>query len=272
VVAQEAIQYAIGFEGYMDNLRGVSGHVVAGHLSMASLDSDSTTTRFNDQYYPSLLLSSSLSPVKNKVSLKKNMIVTGPNASGKTTLLKTTAINIVLTQQLGCGYYGEGSCLSRPYTHIHSYLNIPDTSERDSLFQAEARRCKEIIDAVNQDPTESHHFSIFDELYSGTNPKEATKAAYAFLKYLSLRPNVDFMLTTHYVGVCKKFKKNSKRVQNYQMWVIQEDVAESSLSKSTSLMKYTYRIKRGISKIEGAGQILEDMNYPTEIMGTFRQN
>ena len=43
----------------------------------------------------------------------------------------------------------------------------------------------------------------------------------------------------------------------------------SSLSKSKSSMKYTYRIKRGISKIEGAGQILEDMNYPTEIMGTF---
>lgn len=290
-VAQEAIRYAIGFEGYVDNLRGVSRHMAAGHLSMATLGhmTDSSTLQFNDQYYPSLLLrdgGGGAAVVKNHVSLKKNIIITGPNASGKTTFLKTTAINIVLTQQLGCGYYGAGSCMPRPYTHIHSYLNIPDTSERDSLFQAEARRCKEIIDAVGQDATESHHFSIFDELYSGTNPKEATKAAYAFLKYLSLRPNVDFILTTHYVAVCKKFKKNSKRVENYKMLVIQhkwgcddEDESKnhaepsvpnrSSLSKSKSSMKYTYRIKRGISKIEGAGQILEDMNYPTEIMGTF---
>lgn len=280
-VAKEAIRYAIGFEGYVDNLRGVSRHVKAGHLSMATLgtsSSASSTLQFNDQYYPSLLSRAdgeNSKIVKNHVSLKKNIIITGPNASGKTTFLKTTAINIILTQQLGCGYYGSGSCLPRPYTHIHSYLNIPDTSERDSLFQAEARRCKEIIDAVGKDATESHHFSIFDELYSGTNPKEATKAAYAFLKYLSLRPNVDFILTTHYVAVCKKFKKNSKRVENYKMLVIKQDNvnhAEPSVpncSKSKSSMKYTYRIKRGISKIEGAGQILEDMNYPTEIMGTF---
>ena len=290
-VAQDAIRYAIGFEGYMDNLRGVSHHVVAGHLSMAALtientrkeeekeqeetDEGKSSTKFNDQYHPSLLLSKSDAAamvVKNDVSLKKNMIVTGPNASGKTTFLKTTAINIILTQQLGCGYYGAGSRLPRPYTHIHSYLNIPDTSERDSLFQAEARRCKEIIDAVGQDdPSESHHFSIFDELYSGTNPKEATKAAYAFLKYLSLRPNVDFILTTHYVAVCKKFKKSSKRVENYKMLVVVNHSKPSGSNRclSKSSMKYTYRIKRGISKIEGAGQILEDMNYPSEIMGTF---
>jgi hypothetical protein len=35
-----------------------------------------------------------------------------------------------------------------PFDHIHSYLNIPDTSGRDSLFQAEARRCKEILDCI----------------------------------------------------------------------------------------------------------------------------
>ena len=79
------------------------------------------------------------------------MIITGPNAAGKTTLLKTTTINIILSQQWGCGFYRK--CSISPYSHIHCYLNIPDTSGRDSLFQAEARRCKEILDAIVESGT-----------------------------------------------------------------------------------------------------------------------
>ena len=53
------------------------------------------------------------------------------------------------------------------YDKIHCYLNIPDTSNRDSLFQAEARRCKEIIDALSasdvalNDKQKSSFFSIY---------------------------------------------------------------------------------------------------------------
>ncbi|NBW04294.1 MAG: hypothetical protein EBR87_11420, partial [Cytophagia bacterium] len=157
-------------------------------------------------YYPVLI---GENPVTNKCKFDKNMVVTGVNASGKTTFLKSTTINIIFTQQVGCGFYK--SCKLNPYTHIHSYLNIPDTSGRDSLFQAESRRCKEIIDIIYkyQDPTKYRHFCIFDELYSGTNPHDATKSAYAFLLYLSKYNNVNFILTTHYVGLCKKLKKSA---------------------------------------------------------------
>ena len=73
-------------------------------------------------------------------------MITGPNASGKTTILKTTLFNIILSQQVGFGFYSSATI--NPYKYIHCYLNIPDTSGRDSLFQAEARRCKEILDSV----------------------------------------------------------------------------------------------------------------------------
>jgi DNA mismatch repair ATPase MutS len=140
-------------------------------------------------------------------------------------------------------------------------LNIPDTSGRDSLFQAESRRCKEILDIISSSSPESRHHCIFDELYSGTNPVEATKSAYAFLKYLSKHENVDFILTTHYVKLCKKMKK-AKRVENYKM-VVEKD-------QQTKALKYTYRIKKGISKIQGAISILEEMRYPTEILNDMR--
>jgi DNA mismatch repair ATPase MutS len=193
-----------------------------------------------------------MEPVKNNLTMKKNIILTGPNASGKTTILKSTLINIIVSQQWGCGFYTFAKF--RPFTHIHSYLNIPDSSGRDSLFQAESRRCKEILDIVNHtDNKKTHHFCIFDELYSGTNYKEATKSAAAFLKYLSKFDNVEFILTTHYRKLCKH---KSTVIENYKM-----DVIESGED-----IQYTYRMKRGVSKVEGGIRILKQMNYPSDIL------
>lgn len=250
---EQSLRYSFGFEGFLDNLRGIKKHLDAGSMQ-CSMFSQTESTHFRGQYYPPYYADPT--HVKNNCHMQRKMIITGPNASGKTTYLKTTTLNILFTQQFGCGFY-QNSVL-RPYTHIHSYLNIPDTSERDSLFQAESRRCKDILSKILEYPEEKgeRHFCIFDELYSGTNPSEATKAAYAFMKYLTQYSNVDFILTTHYVSVCKKLKKN-REIQMRKMDVVQE--------KGGSL-KYTYVMKSGISKIEGAIHILKEMDYPQEIL------
>ena len=247
-----SLRYSFGFEGYIDNLNGVYENLCDGHIHYASYSTD-TKTKLVEQYYPALVDQPVI--VKNTCKFNKNMIVSAPNAAGKTTLLKTTTINIILSQQVGCGFYK--SCVIHPYTHIHSYLNIPDTSGRDSLFQAESRRCKEIIDTVcNPEDTISRHFCIFDELYSGTNPTDAGKSAYAFLKYLTKHDRVDFMLTTHYVYVCNKFKK-SKKIANYKMGV--KNTPDGGF-------EFTYGLEPGISKIQGAVKILKEMDYPQEMI------
>jgi hypothetical protein len=251
---EDSLQYSFHFEGYVNNLLGVFENIQNNVVSYANFDKSFTCT-IDKQYYPPLM---DVEHVKNSCSFDKNIIISSPNAGGKTTMIKTTTINIIFSQQIGCGFYKH--CALNPYTHIHSYLNIPDTSGRDSLFQAESRRCKEIIDIIhsNADENKYRHFCIFDELYSGTNPVEATKSAYAFLTYLNKFNNVSFILTTHYVSLCKKMKK-SDRIQNYKMEV--ENLPDGSL-------KYTYRMKKGISKIQGAVKILQQMNYPAEILNT----
>lgn len=262
----EAIQYSFGFEGYINNLSGVYSNWTKGDISCAVFDQE---TSFQGEYYPPHKRISDGSETKekcvtNNVSFDQNMIITGPNASGKTTLLKTTALNIIFSQQVGFGFYRE--CILNPYTHIHSYLNIPDTSGRDSLFQAESRRCKEILDIIKDTEMEStRHFCIFDELYSGTNPDEATKSAYSFLLYLSKYSHVHFILTTHYVSLCKRFHKSkkTKNIQNYKMDVVMSD---------QNKIEYTYKLKKGISKIHGAYSILENMDYPEEILEEMRRS
>lgn len=249
---EESIQFAMGFEGYVNNMTGVYNNSISGKVCFAIFDKNDECS-IKKQMYPPLVNETN---IKNDCSLKENIIISAPNKAGKTTILKTTTINIIFSQQLGCGFYESAKI--NPYTHIHSYLNIPDTSERDSLFQAESRRCKEIIDIINENPdtTKSRHFCIFDELYSGTNPNEATQAGKAFLTYLSKYPNVKYMLTTHYVKICKYFKK-SKTVQNYKMVV---DVLPDGN------FDYKYKMKKGISQLKGGIRVLKDMNYPAEIL------
>ena len=100
---------------------------------------------------------------------------------------------------------------------------------------------------------------------------EAAKAGYAFLKYLNEHENVDFVLTTHYVNMCKRFKnrkgkekeKEESKVRNYKM-----DVTEN---KDGSLT-YTYKMKPGISRIQGAVRVLEEMGYPEKVLDTIKMS
>jgi len=248
---ESGIQFSMGFAGYIDNINGVHANMNSGNVCFANFDLNNDC-EFREQYYPPLI---SENPVKNNCRFDKNIILSAPNKAGKTTILKTTALNIIFSQQFGCGFYKTANI--KPYTHIHSYLNIPDTSERDSLFQAESRRCKDIIDIIIENNDIHHrHFCIFDELYSGTNPTEAAQAGKAFLNYLSQYPHVTFLLTTHYKNICKHFK-HSNYIQNYKM-----DVKVLDDGKYI----YKYKIKKGISHIKGAIRVLKDMNYPQEIL------
>jgi hypothetical protein len=355
----EALEFSFGFEGYIDNMRGVYNNWKNGNVSLATFvekeggknntepneetnaetneetntepneetneepnsetddietsdtesgrenNVSSTTPSFvkntdkgrgrrgnlgfpTDKHYSSLTIKNQYYPpydietaVKNTIRIGhstepliskkdptgpsplKGIIITGPNASGKTTLLKTTALNIIFSQQVGMGYYS--SCRMKPYKYIHSYLNIPDTSGRDSLFQAEARRCKEIINSIHSSKEGDKHFCMFDELYSGTNPVEASKASYAFLSYLTEFKDVHFMLTTHYNCVCKKIlKKCSMNIKNYKM-----DVKELVGENGEKQIEYTYRMVNGISNVEGAINVLRTLEYPQKIIDFF---
>jgi len=246
---------------------------------------DAKYSKIVNGYYVATALSdesSEAGPVKNTVSLDKRLVITGPNASGKTTILKMTMLNILFSQQLGHGFYEAGTRI-RPYHQLHSYLNIPDTSGRDSLFQAESRRCKEILDKLTggQSPR-VRHFCIFDELYSGTNPYEAIASAYGYITHLTKHDNADFMLTTHYIQLCKLFEPQKSNSESDKGEKIRNNSESNGSNKIRNLhmevadrgnydFKYLYALRPGISAIKGGIKVLYDLQYPASIVDDTRR-
>ena len=260
---KNAISYTFGFNSYVEHLSGLSHLIknkkIAPCTFLLSSSSKDKKTYFKSSYYAPLMNGR---PVKNNIALHKKATITGPNAAGKTTMIKSTLLNIIFSQQFGYGFYKKAKLV--PYEFVHSYLNIPDTSGRDSLFQAESRRCREIITCLLEHKTK-RHFCIFDELYSGTNPYEAVASAYGFIKYLNTFENVDLLLTTHYSKLCKLLE--AERVENMHMKI--ERIGDSEKKEPNSII-YTYKLGKGISSVKGGIKVLEDLDYPIEIINDTR--
>ena len=287
-----AIMYSFGYNGYIDNLEGLLENINLKYINFANFDkSTGSTIEPNDKeennekkskkskkdkkekrdkkdkgdkgskeqivnsYYPVLMHNT---PVKNTCDMK-NMIITGPNASGKTTTLKSVLINVIITQQFGCGFYDNANF--EIFDFIHCYLNIPDTSGRDSLFQAECRRCKEILDTIKQNDSSKTHLCVFDELYSGTNPDEAVMSSLAFMRFLIKHKNIKCILTTHFIKVCTELEEH-KSITNFHMHT--KEIEDKDKNKID--FKYTYKLEKGLSLVKGGIKVLRDMNYPDEIL------
>jgi len=237
----ENIEYSFCFHDYANNLCQLS------NIGFNSCTFSKKHTSFTKSYHGILRNSN---PIKNSFKLTdNNIILSGPNASGKTTLLKSTVINIILSQQIGMGFFDKAKI--KPYHSIHCYINIPDTCDRDSLFQAEARRCREILSDISKHPNK-HHLCVFDELFSGTNPYEAVAGAVGYLEYLNKNKNVKFMLTTHYLDLCNHFEEKNTTIKNYTL-------------------ERKYVMAPGISKIRGGIAVLEELMFPEEILMTAKK-
>lgn len=141
---------------------------------------------------------------------RKNAIITGPNATGKTTYLKSVMMNLMFAHHVGVGFFKECRLL-RPFYNFCCYINVPDTSARESLFQAEASRALTILRSAEKAGKEGKRtFAIFDELFTGTNPEDAARVTRGILRHLCENENLRFLTTTHFTTTVKEMQEEDE--------------------------------------------------------------
>lgn len=194
--------------------------------------------------------------VKNDITVKENnnLIITGPNAGGKSTFIKSLIVCTVLAQT--CAIACCDACKFTPFYHINSQINIPDSKGYESLFEAEMYRCKHNLDELKDRKQNEFTLVSMDEIFNSTNPVEGIAGAYSIAKKISEYSNCLLVFTTHYLYLTK-LEKNTGRFVNYKMNI--ERLPDKTLV-------YPYILSRGISKQYIALELLEKNGFDTDII------
>ena len=174
-------------------------------------------------------------PVLNDIKLNKNLIITGPNAAGKSTFIKTILINVLLAQTISLS--SSSNMDFTVFKNLNSYLHIPDTKGKESLFEAEMNRSLNYIKYLRTHKQDKS-LIIMDELFSSTNNKEGIEAAKIVCKEMIKFKNNLTLLTTHYSEL-STLEKDTKKFKNYK-FLIKRDKNDNII--------FTYKLKKGFSK------------------------
>ena len=154
-------------------------------------------------YHPIL---SNAVPYDISIEENKNLcFLTGPNMAGKSTFLKTIGLSIYLSH---IGFPVPAKALKTSiYNGIITTINLSDSLNKGySHFYSEVRRVKET--AVKLKANE-RLFIIFDELFRGTNVKDAFDASLLIIEAFSKIRQSTFFVSTHITEIAEEIKKHS---------------------------------------------------------------
>ncbi len=185
----------------------------------------------------------------------RNMILTGPNAGGKSTFAKGLTLNVFLAQTIGM--VPAKSFALTPFAKINTYMNISDdTAGGNSLFKSEVMRAQELIDTIKSLPSKKFSFSVMDEMFSGTSPKEGEAATYAVADDLMKQSNSILILATHFQKL-KELESTTTLVKNYQVRVVRYE--DGSFS-------YPFKLEEGAADQNVAIDILKQEGFSSSIL------
>ncbi len=120
-------------------------------------------------------------PVSNDVTLSRGMLLTGSNASGKSTMLKTIALSALLAQSINTV---PADSYKAPAYRIYTSLSVnDDILHGDSYYMAEIKSLKLIVDEGKNEETPI--LACVDEVLRGTNTVERISASTVIMRQLS---------------------------------------------------------------------------------------
>jgi hypothetical protein len=194
--------------------------------------------------------------VRNPASLEKNVIITGPNAAGKTTYMKAICANILLSHSFGFACCKKA--IVQPLHAIGSFVRVHDSVGKESLFEAELRRCADIVNQARDISLQGKAAVYFlDEPMHSTPPLEGAATAMGVADYLGNLPGVRLFVTTHYHQMTSLEKMQSNTWTNVSMTAYQD--------KNGTYM-FPYVLGKGPSFQCIALEILQDHSLPEDVI------
>lgn len=186
-------------------------------------------------------------PVSYSIELRnKGALVTGSNASGKSTFLRTIGINTIFTQTMGFALAKDyTTCFFKLLTSIGTVDSIV---EGDSYFMAEA---KSLLRVLNELDPEQPVLCILDEIFRGTNTAERISAASESLDYM-IHKNCCVIAATHDLELTNMVG------HNYNNYHFRETIDENDIN-------FDYILRNGPCTSRNGIAILKYLGYPKEL-------
>ena len=234
-------------------------------LSNSTTENPYTVTTFLNKKVPTINIKNIWHPylnkdevtniVKNSIDIKNNILITGPNAAGKSTFIKSIIINIILSQTIGISSSEKFEIT--PFNMIETYLHIPDSKGCSSLFEAEMIRSKEYIEKIKNLDSNKFSFIVLDEIFSSTNYIEGFSGAYSILKKISSFSNTLSITTTHYTDLEILEKDTKGKIKNYKFEVEHNENNE---------IIFNYLLKEGTSRQYIALELLKKNGFDDDVI------
>lgn len=214
------------------------------YWSKPALSSHGTNMSVAEVFHPLIK-----EPVVNSITTSKHVLVTGSNASGKSTFLKTIAINALLSQTI---YTSTSKEYNAPFYRIYSSMALrDDLNAQNSYYIVEIKSLKRILDAVDKDDKRPV-LCFVDEVLRGTNTVERIAASSEILKSLRYK-NVLVFAATHDIELTYLLEKY------YDNYHFQEEVTDDDV-------KFNYRLFTGPAVTRNAIKLLGVIGYNKNII------
>jgi hypothetical protein len=186
--------------------------------------------------------------IKNSIEVKeKSILLTGSNMSGKTSFIRTIAINAITGQTLNTCFADQ---FSMPRMSISSAIRISDDLMNDkSYYFEEVLTIKEMIDKSCE---KIPNLFLLDEIFKGTNTIERISAGKAVLSALAKNGNIVFV-STHDIELADLLKNE------FDLFHFSEKVDQKTVD-------FDYKLKEGKLKNRNAIRILQINDYPERII------
>lgn len=229
------------FEAYLS----ISRCIIKRHFCFPSFSKSHLL--FENVYHPLLK-----NPVKNSFSIDKNVILlTGPNMSGKSTLLRSIGLCIHLAL-LGLAVPATKAELPFFECVSISINHNDDISSGYSHFMNEIIRLKQVVVDASENKS---CFAVFDELFKGTNIEDAVQICSTTIKGLLRFKQSFFFISTHLHQLKEIEQVQTKQVATYYV--------DCDIDNSTPM--FNYELKEGWSDLK-VGQLLFEKEGLNELL------